>query len=154
MRPALQRVFENLFAQSGIDFNQYKLPTVLRRIERRLLVLGCMDVSDYADRLAESQEEREQLRRELLIPVTSFFRDAAAFKILLHQLLVPMVRRCRPTLKCWTAATRSIACSGRSSPRWLCTMALAGLHRPPFCAMGPARRSLWPKAWWRPRNRN
>ena len=105
MRPALQRVFENLFAQSGIDFNQYKLPTVLRRIERRLLVLGCLDVSEYADRLADSPEEREQLRRELLIPVTSFFRDNSAFKILLHQVLVPMVRQQPPNrpVRVWSA---------------------------------------------------
>ncbi|TDM09437.1 MAG: chemotaxis protein CheR [Ideonella sp. MAG2] len=105
MRPALQRVFECLFAQSGIDFNQYKLPTVLRRIERRLLVLSCSDVTEYADRLSNSADERELLRRELLIPVTSFFRDATAFKTLFHQVLVPMVRQqaANRPLRVWSA---------------------------------------------------
>jgi two-component system CheB/CheR fusion protein len=81
-KPALQRLFETLIEQSGIDFSQYKLPTVMRRIERRMAVLDCASVSDYADQVAESQDECELLRRELLIPVTGFFRDPAAFAAL------------------------------------------------------------------------
>jgi two-component system, chemotaxis family, CheB/CheR fusion protein len=80
VKPALQLLFEALRQRSGVDFTQYKLPTMMRRIERRMAVLGCASVSDYAERMVVSDEECELLRRELLIPVTSFFRDPAAFE--------------------------------------------------------------------------
>jgi len=81
-RPALQRLFDSLNQHAGIDFSAYKLPTMMRRIERRMSVLGCVSVSDYADMVAASAEECELLRRELLIPVTGFFRDPDAFAAL------------------------------------------------------------------------
>jgi two-component system CheB/CheR fusion protein len=85
-KPALQRLFETLVEQSGIDFGQYKLPTVMRRIERRMGVVGCASVPAYADRVAQSQDECELLRRELLIPVTGWFRDPECFEVLGQQL--------------------------------------------------------------------
>lgn len=82
IKPALQRLFDCLMQQAGVDFSHYKLPTLMRRIERRMVVQGCASVTDYADRVEAQAEECEALRRELLIPVTSFFRDDAAFAAL------------------------------------------------------------------------
>jgi two-component system CheB/CheR fusion protein len=82
VKPALQRLFDCLMQHAGVDFSHYKLPTMMRRIERRMAVLGCASVSDYADRVEVLPDECEALRRELLIPVTSFFRDEPAFAAL------------------------------------------------------------------------
>jgi two-component system CheB/CheR fusion protein len=89
----LDGILERLLASSGIDFREYKPTTVLRRIERRMQVLHAPSLADYLQRLNGSLDEQTLLRRELLIPVTRFFRDAEAFEQLaeavLPQLLQP-----------------------------------------------------------------
>ncbi|MBQ0958960.1 PAS domain-containing protein [Ideonella sp. 4Y11] len=108
LRPALQRIFDALLEHSRIDFSVYKLPTVLRRLERRLLVTRASTANEYADRLEKSSEERERLRRELLIPVTSFFRDPASFEALTRQVLEPLLRERRgQTVRLWCAGCAS-----------------------------------------------
>ena len=104
VKPALQRLFDSLMDHAGVDFGLYKLPTMTRRIERRMLVLGCSSLADYADRVDSSQEECEALRRELLIPVTGFFRDPLAFEALTLALtdLVRALPNGR-TLRLWSA---------------------------------------------------
>ena len=87
-RPSLQRLFDRLHQASGIDFSQYKMATVMRRIERRMAASGCTSLSHYADVVADSVSECEALRRELLIPVTSFLRDPQALDT-----LRPLLRR-------------------------------------------------------------
>lgn len=78
-KSALQRLFACLLEHCGVDFGHYKLPTVMRRIERRMQVAACESLNDYAELVEHSVEEAEALRRELLIPVTSFFREPEAF---------------------------------------------------------------------------
>ncbi|WP_158219792.1 CheR family methyltransferase [Ideonella sp. A 288] len=90
-KPALQVIYESLERNGGLDFSEYKLPTVMRRIERRMMLTGSASVIEYADRVAASAQESEALRRELLIPVTSFFRDPEAFAALRQQALEAMV---------------------------------------------------------------
>ncbi|MDT7834005.1 CheR family methyltransferase [Aquabacterium sp. OR-4] len=104
VKPALQRLFELLLSHTGVDFSQYKLPTMMRRIERRMGLLGCASVSDYADRVAASAEECELLRRELLIPVTGFFRDPEAFAALGEALRARLQRQgSQQPLRVWCA---------------------------------------------------
>jgi two-component system CheB/CheR fusion protein len=81
-RTALQRLFDALMQHAGIDFSSYKLPTLMRRIERRMNAASAQTLIDYADIVEASADEREALRSELLIPVTGFFRDPAAFDAL------------------------------------------------------------------------
>ncbi len=90
LRP-LDAILERLVATSGIDFREYKPTTVLRRIERRMQVLHAHSLADYHDRLSASPEEQSLLRRELLIPVTRFFRDVDAFEQLAEQVLPALV---------------------------------------------------------------
>lgn len=78
-KSALQRLFASLLEHCGVDFGHYKLPTMMRRIERRMQAVACESLNDYADLVEHSAEEIESLRRELLIPVTSFFREPDAF---------------------------------------------------------------------------
>ena len=65
--------------QFGIDFALYKQGTINRRIIRRMKLVGCPSLGEYVSRLKSDQTEVEHLYRDLLIEVTQFFRDRAAF---------------------------------------------------------------------------
>ena len=80
-------ICEILHARLGHDFSQYKNKTFLRRVERRVQVLGLTTLPDYIARLEQAHEEVVLLFRDLLIGVTKFFRDEAAFAALKSQVL-------------------------------------------------------------------
>lgn len=71
-----------LQSRLGRDFSQYKPGTLMRRIQRRMQVLQTDEVPSYIEQLRTRPNEAELLFRELLIGVTRFFRDAAAFEAL------------------------------------------------------------------------
>lgn len=79
---ALNKVFFYLRSKTGHDFSAYKKSTILRRIERRMHVHQLDTIEKYAKYLQENPEEARSLFKELLIGVTSFFRDPEAFEIL------------------------------------------------------------------------
>ena len=79
---ALQRILSQLRARTGHDFSSYKKSTVLRRILRRMQVQRAATISDYLAILRDSAPEAHALFADLLISVTMFFRDAAAFETL------------------------------------------------------------------------
>jgi len=64
---------------TGHDFSQYKKSTIVRRIERRMSQNAIQDTDVYARFLKEHPSEGHALFKELLINVTSFFRDTDAF---------------------------------------------------------------------------
>ncbi|MFI4963959.1 MAG: CheR family methyltransferase [Caulobacterales bacterium] len=68
-----------LSSRLGRDFSQYKTNTLMRRIQRRMQVLQVDSVPAYLEQLRERPDEPELLFREVLIRVTRFFRDPAAF---------------------------------------------------------------------------
>jgi len=78
----LQTICELLHTETGHDFGQYKEKTLLRRIQRRMLVVQAEKVTDYIDYLRQRPNEHELLFREFLIGVTEFFRDPIAFEAL------------------------------------------------------------------------
>jgi two-component system CheB/CheR fusion protein len=102
---ALDRILALLKQQSGIDFAGYKASTVVRRIERRMQVRHVASMEDYVEVLRMHREELDLLRRELLIPVTSFFRDPEAFKQLDHRVIRPLVKAADSgqQLRAWVA---------------------------------------------------
>ncbi len=75
----LAPVFAAVRGGTGHDFSMYKRSTLLRRLERRLLFNGLETLSEYVTLLRSSQAERQALLRDLLISVSSFFRDPEAF---------------------------------------------------------------------------
>ncbi|NNJ24339.1 Chemotaxis response regulator protein-glutamate methylesterase [Planctomycetes bacterium LzC2] len=75
----LTRVFELLREAYGIDFADYKISTVSRRTERRILLGRATDLDDYVDQLENDPEELSRLYHDLLIGVTEFFRDPEAW---------------------------------------------------------------------------
>ena len=76
---AMQRILSNLRIRSGHDFSSYKKSTVRRRIARRMQVQRAATMADYLAALRENSNEAQALFADLLISVTTFFRDTAAF---------------------------------------------------------------------------
>ena len=77
---SLRKIFLLLRQNTGNDFTYYKQSTVLRRLKRRILLHKLESIKDYAQYLYESPEEVYELSRDLLINVTSFFRDPDVFE--------------------------------------------------------------------------
>jgi two-component system CheB/CheR fusion protein len=71
-----------LRSRLGHDFSQYKLQTFMRRVQRRMQVLRLTSYDDYIGRIGTDREQTVLLFRDLLISVTSFFRDTATFAAL------------------------------------------------------------------------
>jgi two-component system CheB/CheR fusion protein len=78
-------IFAHLKSKYGIDFAQYKVNTISRRIERRLTALHGISLSDYAARIVSNPEEADLLYHDLLIRVTEFFRNPMVFDLLEKQ---------------------------------------------------------------------
>ena len=83
----LKKVFILLRAQTGNDFSQYKPSTINRRIERRMAVHQIATLADYIKYLQKTTVEVEALFRDLLIGVTSFFRDSEVFQVVEQQII-------------------------------------------------------------------
>ncbi len=84
---ALKKVFILLRARTGHDFSQYKPSTVHRRIERRMAIHQIETAEDYVGYLQQTPAEVEALFRDMLIGVTSFFRDPEAFKAVQEEVI-------------------------------------------------------------------
>ena len=84
---SLRKVFILLRAQTGHDFSQYKPSTIHRRIERRMAVHQVDTMEAYVNYMQQTPSEVEALFRDLLIGVTSFFRDTEAFTALEKQVI-------------------------------------------------------------------
>jgi len=89
---ALQKIFILLRTQTGHDFSNYKPTTLSRRIERRMNVHQIEELSHYFHYLQRNPLEVTSLFKELLIGVTSFFRDPDAFKVLKKKALLELIK--------------------------------------------------------------
>ena len=88
----LLKVCEELRYRLGHDFSQYKRTTMLRRVQRRMQVVGAETGEAYLERLHEHSNEADLLFRDLLINVTCFFRDSEAFNLLRTQVIPELLR--------------------------------------------------------------
>jgi two-component system CheB/CheR fusion protein len=89
---AIQKMFILIRNQTGHDFSLYKPNTIMRRFERRMSLHQIRNLTDYVAFLRENPTEVDMLFKELLIRVTSFFRDAKAFEVLRKKILPNMVK--------------------------------------------------------------
>ncbi len=87
----LRRIIIIVRRQTNHDFSNYKVSTVRRRIQRRMMLHGLGRMRDYVTFLQSSAAEVDILFREMLINVTSFFRDPEAFEVLAQQVLTEIV---------------------------------------------------------------
>lgn len=90
-------IAELLQAQLNHDFSGYKPSTFLRRVRRRMSVLELMDMEAYVEHLEKTPAEANMLFRDLLISVTSFFRDAEAFDAIRNIVIPEMFKGKRAT---------------------------------------------------------
>ncbi len=78
----LDQVFALLRDAFRVDFSAYKLPTIRRRLARRMLLRRSADLTEYVALLRSDPAEIEALYRDILIMVTEFFRDPETFAVL------------------------------------------------------------------------
>ena len=83
----LEAILSLIRERTGHDFRSYKANTVLRRIERRMMVNDAAGIRKYVDILQENPQEAHALGNDILIGVTSFFRDPQAFEYLEHHVI-------------------------------------------------------------------
>jgi len=105
---AFDKIMLILRHQTGHDFSLYKKSTLYRRIERRMGIHNIGSINDYVRFLQQNTTESELLFNELLIGVTSFFRDPAAWEKL-KSVAIPLLLASRTeggVLRAW-----SVGCS-------------------------------------------
>ncbi|MDP1665581.1 MAG: chemotaxis protein CheB [Methylobacter sp.] len=101
----INHILLQLRTSTGHDFSLYKKSTITRRIQRRMSQNGIDDTETYACYLKEHPSETASLFKELLINVTSFFRDPEAF-IALKQDILPTLLADKPqdyVFRAWVA---------------------------------------------------
>jgi two-component system CheB/CheR fusion protein len=87
----LSTIMTALRARTGHDFGEYKEKTLVRRLQRRMQMLQLDTPAAYIAHFREQPDELDLLFRELLIGVTQFFRDPAAFEALDNVVLKKLV---------------------------------------------------------------
>jgi len=105
----LKKIFVLLRSQTGHDFSQYKPSTIHRRIERRMAVHQVDAMEGYVKYLQQTPAEVEALFHDLLIGVTSFFRDPDAFAVLESE-VIPKALEGKPlgsVVRVWTTGCSS-----------------------------------------------
>lgn len=101
----LSHIYTILKNASGIDFTYYKRSTILRRIERRMLVTHTSTLAEFARLLGDSPEEVSVLTREIFIGVTNFFRDPTFFEKLKYNAIYKIVEQAKENepIRVWSA---------------------------------------------------
>src|SRR5262249_43885489 len=101
----LRRILAHLRVPPGHDFSKYKRSTVLRRIARRMQVTRADDLKEYYDVMRDNPDEAQALLGDLLISVTTFFRDADAFDKLAKDILPELFKTKEPdeTIRVWVS---------------------------------------------------
>jgi len=92
LQQALREVFTQLRVRTGHDFSNYKRPTLLRRIERRINIRNLPDLPAYSNFVQRNPDEIIALLKDLLISVTNFFRDRKAFDAIAQDVLPSLMR--------------------------------------------------------------
>lgn len=87
IQSVLQKIYILLRTHTNHDFSLYKKNTIIRRVERRMHVHQIDNIQDYQTYLTRSEREIHVLFKDLLIGVTSFFRDPEAFAVLKEKYL-------------------------------------------------------------------
>ncbi|MBG6111620.1 two-component system CheB/CheR fusion protein [Flavobacterium sp. CG_9.10] len=102
----LNTIFELLLKQTGVDFSHYKMATIKRRISHKMQHYGIKTIEEYVKLLLEKNNEIEILYKDLLINVTSFFREKETFKYLKTTLLPKLLKSktADDTLRIWIPA--------------------------------------------------
>lgn len=101
----LQTIFRLLRTATDVDFSLYKLPTLKRRIQRRMTLRETPDLDQYAQYLQTHPSEIRNLFEDILIPVTNFFREPETFQALQNEVFPRIAAGARQTksIRIWSA---------------------------------------------------
>lgn len=104
--PDLKNILNQLHKATGVDFSAYKMSTIKRRIIRRMLLYKIKQLKEYAKLLSQEKGEIQILYQDLLINVTSFFRDTETNKYLKESLFPKLLKRKKAgeSLRIWVPA--------------------------------------------------
>jgi two-component system CheB/CheR fusion protein len=100
-----KQIISVLRIRKGTDFTYYKQTTIRRRILRRMAINKNEEPAAYLKYLRENKQEQDVLYQDLLIPVTSFFRDHKTFDYL-RTYIFPLIIKSKPaseTIRVWVA---------------------------------------------------
>ena len=103
--PSMRRIFQLLRAKTGRDFTFYKTNTIRRRLARRLALCKVKELEDYIKILRHHPTELDALHQDLLINVTSFFRNPSVFETLKRKIFPKLVKNMAgaDSLRIWVA---------------------------------------------------
>ena len=101
----IERIMRHVRFQTGHDFVGYKQGTLLRRIAIRMSVLNIVTPAEYLRHLVENKREADLLFQDLLINVTSFFRDPSHFEKLQRDVIPRIVKNAEEDgeIRVWVA---------------------------------------------------
>jgi two-component system, chemotaxis family, CheB/CheR fusion protein len=118
----LTLVFQLLRKTTGVDFTHYRQSTILRRIQRRMVVHKVEKIEEYVKYLQSNPQELKALYKDMLINVSSFFRNPRVFDGLKSQVFPAMVKNHPPdaSIRIWTP--------GCASGEETCSVAIALLE--------------------------
>jgi two-component system CheB/CheR fusion protein len=104
--PDLKNIVQHLHRNNNVDFSHYKMNTINRRIQRRMQINKSKTLKQYSELLVADASESDLLYQDLLINVTSFFRDTDAFLLLKNTILPNLLqsKAAGETLRLWVAA--------------------------------------------------
>jgi len=102
---SMSSIFSLLRKVMGVDFTNYKQTTLKRRIQRRMVLYRLEKLESYAQYLQNSPSEVTALYEDLLIHVTSFFRDPESFVVLKSKVFPRILKDKSPTstIRIWVA---------------------------------------------------
>src|SRR5262245_33535195 len=100
--PSFEALLQHLRDTRGFEFGAYKRSTLMRRVLKRMSTVGMGSFEDYIDYLEVHQEEFRELFNTILINVTGFLRDLAAWEYLADEVLPQVVAKEAP-IRIWSA---------------------------------------------------
>ena len=105
----LGAIFQSLRRTTGVDFTQYRQTTILRRIHRRMVVHKIDRIDDYVNFVQANPAETKALYQDMLINVTSFFRNPQLFEALKAQVFPKILKNKSPdqAIRIWTPGCAS-----------------------------------------------
>jgi two-component system, chemotaxis family, CheB/CheR fusion protein len=105
----LNSVFQLLRRATGVDFSHYRQTTILRRIQRRMVVHKVDKLEEYVKYIQTNPAEIKALYQDLLINVTSFFRNPKVFEALKAEIFPEILRHRGPEtpIRVWTPGCAS-----------------------------------------------
>ena len=106
---AVNSIFQSLRRSTGVDFTHYRQTTILRRIQRRMIVHKMEKLEEYVRYLQANSNEIKALYQDMLINVTSFFRNPAVFDALTGVVFPSLMkqRSADTVIRVWTPGCAS-----------------------------------------------